>query len=197
MIKEALVIIYVKVSSQTWVIVGVYGIGMATYPQLCIYTTIFSIFGLLVAFVLDDKILFVFRLHRWFLDDDTFVALILIVLLVFAGIFVASSFSLLVLRDARTAADLLQSSIETNLFGAEWAQDTLQELSTQGKNVMHKYVDVLEDEYLKNSTWAPILRWTISYADNLTGTFSEQEQNDFKFEAAGLFEKWQTMQNTR
>jgi len=187
---------WVEVSSQTWVIVGVYGIGMATYPQLCIYTTIFSIFGLLVAFVLDDKILFVFRLHRWFLDDDTFVALILIVLLVFAGIFVASSFSLLVLRDARTAADLLQSSIETNLFGAEWAQDTLQELSTQGKNVMHKYVDVLEDEYLKNSTWAPILRWTISYADNLTGTFSEQEQNDFKFEAAGLFEKWQTMQNT-
>ena len=57
-----------------------YGIGIAVYPFFCAsLAVIFSAF-MFITYVFDKNVLFLFQLHRWFLDDDTLIAVVLIVL---------------------------------------------------------------------------------------------------------------------
>ena len=46
--------------------------------------------------------------------------------------------------------------------------DILQGVSRDGKNAVDQYIDVIEQQYLQNSSWAPVLRWSLQYVDNLT-----------------------------
>ena len=101
---------------MTWVSVSMYAIGLAVYPLFCIVCSVVVAIFMFITYVFDKNVLFLFQIHRWFLDDDTLIALVLIILVFFTGGFLASSFALLVLRDARLAVDLVAKAVQDNAY---------------------------------------------------------------------------------
>ncbi len=121
--------------------------------------------ALAICYAFDKHIFLLTRIHRLVVNDDTFVALLLIVLLLVVGLFLTSLFVFFTLQDFKYLIQWISHWFETNLFSSEWAQSMWQEISEKGQETAENYLVQFENAYVKNTTWEPLFRIGLQYLE--------------------------------
>ncbi|CAK9023557.1 Transmembrane protein 245 (Protein CG-2), partial [Durusdinium trenchii] len=133
------------------------------FQSLFVSVVIFSVIVLL--YLLDRRVFWVTKVHRFVLTDDAVVALLLIVFLFVAGAVLTTLFAFFTANDVKNMIQLISKWLEQKVLSREWAQDLWKDVSGHGESAMDEWLGDFEEQYVTNTTWEPIFRWGRRYME--------------------------------
>uniref|UniRef100_A0A7S2RV65 Transmembrane protein n=1 Tax=Mucochytrium quahogii TaxID=96639 RepID=A0A7S2RV65_9STRA len=129
-------------------------------------------FGGLLYFL--DRRLFLFtQMHRLMFTDDSWVAMWLIVFLLFIGLICTTLFAVFTANDVKNMVHQISVWFEDKLLNAQFAQEMWHEFSLQEETMLNRWLESFENDYVKNTTWEPVVRWGIRYLEDSRSGGSE------------------------
>lgn len=138
--------------------------------------------------ILDDKAMGIFKLHRVAVEDDTAVSLFLVITVVGMVTIFLASFALLSLRDASTFVESVSTLIDENYLRDPETAQTLKNLVTQSKLQIEEVSRSLNAQY-ERTAFEPLVRLLTSAVANAT---SQIEHVDAPILVTDLYERLET-----
>jgi len=133
--------------------------------------------ALLFFVILDQRALFIFRIHDLFVSDEALVSMVLVFVLVAClGVFIGS-FLVLALRDAAAAVDAYALYMNENVVKDPLLRSKFNEALLQGKSHIDSIARSLQDQY-QGTPYGPAVSLTTSVLANLTNRFDSSHQSE-------------------
>jgi len=146
--------------------------------------------ALLFFVILDERALFVFRIHHLFVSDEALVSMVLVFFLVAClGVFIGS-FLVLALRDAAAAVDAYALYMNENVVKDPLLRSKFNEALLQGKGHIDSIAKSLQDQY-QGTPYGPAVQLTTSVLANLTNRFDSSHAEPFSWS----FSDWEPLRD--
>jgi len=167
-----------KAHARRWIPAGV-AVALLSFFSPEVSIPFFGIPLVMIAmlYLLDRRVFLLTKVHRVALTDDTFVALLLIVVLMVLGAVFSTLFAFFAANDIKMLLEMISSWVEQKLLSSAWAQEAWHEFTDHGEHTVDSWLSDFEKQYVTNTTWEPAFRWIIKYMEQSRQNGNETSQN--------------------